>query len=68
MSTLLTINEAAAELRVSRRWLEYWLVENPVDPAGVPFYVPMGRRKKFAREDIERIRPRTPLHLSGLRR
>jgi hypothetical protein len=52
---MLTINEAAAELRVSRRWLEYWLAANPVDAAGVPFYVPMGRSKKFASTDIERM-------------
>ncbi|WP_213737079.1 hypothetical protein [Bradyrhizobium sp. dw_411] len=52
---VLTINEAANELRVSRRWLEYWLAENPVDAAGVPFYLRMGRSKKFAATDIERM-------------
>jgi hypothetical protein len=52
---LLSLNEAAGELRVSRRWLEYWLAANPVDAAGVPFYVPMGRSKKFASTDIERM-------------
>jgi hypothetical protein len=52
---MLTINETAAELRVSRRWLEYWLAANPVDTAGVPFYVPLGRSKKFASTDIERM-------------
>ncbi|MFZ2157235.1 MAG: hypothetical protein WAV72_14095 [Bradyrhizobium sp.] len=55
MSTLLTIKEAAAVLRVSTQWLKYWLVENPVDAAGVPFYAPMGRRKKFEPKDIDRI-------------
>jgi hypothetical protein len=37
MSPLLTLKEAAAELRVSKQWLQYWLVEHPVDAAGVPF-------------------------------
>jgi excisionase family DNA binding protein len=53
--TIMTIKEAADELRVSRRWLEYWLAANPVDAAGIPFYVPMGRSKKFERSDIDRI-------------
>jgi len=56
MSPLLTLKEAAAELRVSKRWLEYWLVEHPVDAAGVPFYIPMGSRKKFESADLDRIR------------
>jgi hypothetical protein len=47
MSPLLTIKEAAAEPRVSKQWLQYWLVEHPVDAAGVPFYIPMGCRKTF---------------------
>ena len=53
---MLTIKEAAAELRVSKQWLHYWLVANPVDTAGVPFYVPMGNRKRFEPQDIDRIR------------
>jgi DNA-binding transcriptional MerR regulator len=53
---MLTIKEAAAELRVSKQWLQYWLVEHPVDAAGVPFYVPMGNRKRFEPQDIDRIR------------
>jgi len=52
---LLTIKEVAAELRVSQQWLKYWLVQNPVDEAGVTFYVPMGSRWKFERQDVERI-------------
>ena len=52
---LLTIKEAAAALRVSQQWLKYWLVDNPVDAAGVPFYVRMGSRLKFETKDIERI-------------
>jgi DNA-binding transcriptional MerR regulator len=53
---MLTIKEAAAELRVSKQWLQYWLAANPVDAAGVPFYVPMGNRKRFEPQDIDRIR------------
>jgi hypothetical protein len=56
MSRALTLDEAAADLRVSRRWLEYWLADHPVDAAGTPFYVPMGRRKTFELTDIARIR------------
>jgi hypothetical protein len=56
MSRALTIAEAAEDLRVSRRWLEYWLADHPVDAAGTPFYVPMGRRKTFEDADIARIR------------
>ncbi|SIO56267.1 hypothetical protein SAMN05443247_08240 [Bradyrhizobium erythrophlei] len=52
---LLTIKEAATALRVSPQWLQYWLVENPVDAAGVLLYVPVGRRKKFEPKDIDRI-------------
>ena len=52
----LTFIEAADELRVSRRWLEYWLAAHPVDAGGNPFYVPMGRRKTFEPGDISRIR------------
>jgi hypothetical protein len=55
MSQLLTLKEVAAELRVSQQWLKYWLVDNPVDTAGVPLYVPMGRRLKFERQDVDRI-------------
>jgi DNA-binding transcriptional MerR regulator len=53
---MLTIKEAAAELRVSKQWLQYWLAANPVDAAGVPFYVPMGNRKRFEPRDLDRIR------------
>ena len=53
---MLTIKEAAAELLMSQQWLAYWLAEHPVDAAGVPFYVPMGRRKRFEAQDIDRIR------------
>jgi DNA-binding transcriptional MerR regulator len=53
---MLTIKEAAAELRVSQQWLNYWLAANPVDTSGVPFYVPMGNRKRFEPRDLDRIR------------
>ncbi|MGY2906563.1 hypothetical protein [Bradyrhizobium sp. URHC0002] len=52
---MLTIKEAAAELRVSQQWLKYWLVQHPVDTAGVPFYIQTGSRKKFELKDIDRI-------------
>lgn len=52
---MLTIKEAAAELRVSQQWLKYWLVENPVDTDGLALYVPMGKRWKFHPTDLERI-------------
>lgn len=41
---------------MSERWLRGWLADNPVDAKGVPFYIPMGRRKEFESADIERIR------------
>jgi hypothetical protein len=56
MSRALTLNEAAAELRKTERWLKEWLAKNPVDEAGMPFYVPMGRTKTFELADINRIR------------
>src|SRR6266403_3947347 len=55
-SRAFTMDEAADELLVSRRWLEYWLADHPVDATGTPFYVPMGRRKTFEQNDIARIR------------
>jgi hypothetical protein len=51
-----TLAEAAAKLRMSKRWLEQWLAKHPVDAAGNPFYVPMGRKKTFEPADIARIR------------
>ncbi|MGY4170949.1 hypothetical protein [Bradyrhizobium sp. USDA 4529] len=52
---LLSIKDVAAALSVSPQWLKYWLVDNPVDADGVPFYVRMGNRLKFESKDIERI-------------
>lgn len=56
MSKAYTIDEAAAELRKTVRWLKDWLTKNPVDEAGAPFYVPLGRTKTFELSDIARIR------------
>lgn len=52
---MLTLKEVAAELRVSKQWLKYWLVANPVDKDGVTFYVRRGNRLKFEARDVERI-------------
>ena len=56
MTKALTIDEAATDLRKTARWLKQWLAENPVDEAGIPFYVPMGRSKTFEPSDVARIR------------
>ena len=53
---LITLAQAAAEIGVSKRWLQYWLAENPVDSAGLPFYVPIGRNKRFDVADVGRIK------------
>lgn len=53
---MLTLKEAAEQLGVSKRWLQYWLAEHPVDAAGVPFYIPFGNRKKFEPQDLDRMR------------
>jgi len=55
MPTAYTMNEAAAELRKSRRWLQDWLASNPVDAMGRPYYSTLGRSKMFRPADIERI-------------
>jgi len=51
-----TMDEAAQRVPCSRRWLQQFLAENPADKAGVPFYYPIGNRKKFTDADIDRIR------------
>lgn len=56
MTRGLTIAEAASELRKTSRWLKEWLGKHPVDAAGIPFYVPLGRTKTFEAADIARIR------------
>jgi hypothetical protein len=42
MTRLMTLSEAASELRKSRRWLQEWLRKHPVDRHGMPFYSPLG--------------------------
>jgi DNA-binding transcriptional MerR regulator len=49
------IKNAAERLGVSKRWLQKFLRQHPVDRAGVPFYVPFGSRKRFTEKDLERI-------------
>ena len=49
------IKDAAERLGVSKWWLQKFLRQNPVDKAGVPFYVPIGNRKRFTEIDLERI-------------
>src|SRR6185437_10723383 len=53
---MLTLAQAAIELGVSKRWLQYWLAEHPVDGAGIPFYIPVGRNKRFEQADLGRIK------------
>lgn len=49
------IKDAAERLGVSRRWLREFLREHPADKAGIPFYVPIGNRKRLTERDLERI-------------
>jgi hypothetical protein len=49
---LMTLEEAAAELQVTRYWLNKWLRKNP------DCYIPAGRKKRFEVADIERIKER----------
>lgn len=56
MTHSLTLIEAAAELRISKRTLQNWLSQYPVDAEGVPFYIKIGRAKTFEPNDIDRIR------------
>jgi hypothetical protein len=52
---LLTLNETAKVFGKSRRWLQKWLRDHPVDSKGKPFYSQVGRTKWFRRNDIDRI-------------
>ena len=55
MSHPLTLAETAARLRKSKRWLQDWLAQNPVDAAGRPFYSRLGITLLFREDNIERI-------------
>lgn len=55
MSHPLTLAEAASRLRKSKRWLQDWLAQNPVDAAGRPFCSRLGRSRLFRESDIDRI-------------
>ena len=55
MSLTYNIKDAAGRLGVSKWWLQKFLRQHPVDRAGVPFYVPIGNRKRFTERDLERI-------------
>src|SRR5215470_12501174 len=55
-AVLYSMDEAAARLHKSRRWLQDWLRDHPVDGRGEPFYSPLGRTKTFDDNDLERIR------------
>jgi hypothetical protein len=52
MTELMTIEEAAAKLRKSKRWLQYFLRAHPVDSAGKPLFKQLGRSKLFDETDI----------------
>src|SRR6516165_1621370 len=56
MSRIFTMEEAAKELRKSRRWFQDWLRLHPADAAGYPYYTPVGRTKTLDESDIARIR------------
>jgi hypothetical protein len=51
----LTLDETAAELHKSPRWLRGWLRANPQDKDGQLYYTPVGRDKIFHQSDIARI-------------
>jgi hypothetical protein len=51
----LTVDEVAAELRKTKRWLLEWLRAHPRDKDGEPYYTPLGRDKIFYQSDIARI-------------
>jgi hypothetical protein len=55
MTERYTIEEVAAKLRTTMRWLLEWLRKHPADKAGEPYYTPVGRDKIFHQSDIARI-------------
>lgn len=56
MSRARKLDEAAAELRKSKRWLQDWLAKNPVDERGRPFCSKLGRTRLFDDADISLLR------------
>jgi hypothetical protein len=52
---LYTEAEIAARLHRSKRWLLEWLRENPTDASGRPFYLQVGRSKRFTADDALRM-------------
>jgi hypothetical protein len=48
MTALLTMDEAAKELRVSRRWFQDFIQD-------YPYYRKVGRKKLFTAEDVARL-------------
>jgi hypothetical protein len=55
MTQALTIDETAAALRTTRRWLLEWLRKHPADKQGLAYFTPVGRDKIFHPVDIQRI-------------
>src|SRR5690349_20800131 len=47
---------AATLVPCSRRFLQKFLSQHPTDKGGCPFYFPVGLRKMFTQQDIERVR------------
>jgi hypothetical protein len=56
MTRALFLDEAAAELRKTPRWLREWLRAHPVDQDGEPYFTPVGREKIFEQADVARIK------------
>ncbi|ODM71739.1 hypothetical protein A6X20_07295 [Bradyrhizobium elkanii] len=56
MTRSMTLEEAAAELHKTPRWLREWVRARPRDKLGEPFYTPVGRDKLFEPSDIARIK------------
>ena len=50
-----TETEVAKALHRERRWLLTWLLEHPTDVHGKPFYIQLGRSKRFTGDDIVRL-------------
>jgi hypothetical protein len=55
-ASIYSMEGAAKALLKSRRWLQEWLGQHPVDENGIPYYSPLGRSKTFDDNDLVRIR------------